>query len=161
MQKNVYSEPPPHPLICGEAPEVSRAAAAYRVVGVMSGTSLDGVDLALVLLHPPAAESGEMWGWKLEAAQTVPLPPGWRQFFSDVTGKQTPNAQELVQADVEFGRYLGEIAQIFLASVGGALPDFIASHRTFDIKQNSARVADHLRALAQTRNPFLTKSFPR
>lgn len=45
---------------------------------------------------------------------------------------------------------------------GAALaPDFIACHRAFDVKRNKAQVADHLRALARTRNPYLTKAFPR
>ena len=45
---------------------------------------------------------------------------------------------------------------------GAALaPDFIATHRPFDFKKNKALVADHLRVLARTRNPYLTKAFPR
>ena len=94
----------------------------------MSGTSLDGIDLALVTFCPPTAQTSEKWSWRLEAAKTVPLPPGWRQFLSGVTGKQTPDARTLVQVDVEFGGYLGEIVQIFLTETGGSPPDFVASH---------------------------------
>ncbi len=94
----------------------------------MSGTSLDGVDLALIAFHAPAAGSGERWHWRLEAAQTVPLPPDWRQFFGGVVGEQTPDAQTLFQNDVKFGEYLGGLTKIFLAAVGGPPPILVASH---------------------------------
>lgn len=94
----------------------------------MSGTSLDGVDLALVTFQAPAAESGEAWRWRLEAAQTVPLPPDWRQFFGGVVGEQTPDARTLVQKDVKFGKYLGELVREFLDAAGGPPPTLIASH---------------------------------
>lgn len=45
---------------------------------------------------------------------------------------------------------------------GAALaPDFIATHRPFDVNENKALVAEHLRALAKRKNPYLTKRFPR
>ncbi|MBC7448905.1 MAG: anhydro-N-acetylmuramic acid kinase [Hymenobacteraceae bacterium] len=94
----------------------------------MSGTSLDGVDLALVTFSAPAGNSGERWRWWLEAAQTVPLPPDWRQFFGGVVGEQTTVAQTLVQKDVKFGKYLGDLVRSFLVEVGGALPALVASH---------------------------------
>ena len=93
----------------------------------MSGTSLDGVDLALVNFRPPGPDC-PVWQWQIEAAETVPLPPDWVQWLGAVTGAQTPGAQLLVRQDAAFGRYLGSIVQTFLKKVGGEPPLFIASH---------------------------------
>ncbi len=127
VRKFEYSGAISAPKVQQEGAELS-SVPSYRVVGLMSGTSLDGVDLALVLLIPPTAEARGAWGWKLENAETVPLPAAWRQFFDGVTGKQTLIAEALVQADVKFGEYLGVITRKFVADLGGPPPVFVASH---------------------------------
>ena len=40
----------------------------YRVIGLMLGTSLDGVDLALCEFH-----KADSWSYKMVRAETVPL----------------------------------------------------------------------------------------
>ncbi len=102
-------------------------ATILRVVGLMSGTSLDGVDLALVTFQPPDTQNSN-WRWIIEKAQTVPLTPVWRQIFTAVIGAKTPDAETLVQLDVEFGDYLGILVRKFISDVGAPVIDFVASH---------------------------------
>jgi anhydro-N-acetylmuramic acid kinase len=99
----------------------------YRVVGLMSGTSLDGVDLVLATLWPPTS-SYSHWRWHLESAVTAPLAPDWHQFFGHVIPNQTPDARTLFQLDVTFGKYLGGLVKNFLAERGMPPVDFVASH---------------------------------
>ncbi len=50
----------------------------YNVVGVMSGTSLDGIDLAYVNFT-----SSEGWSYKILAAETVPYPSEWQEILAE------------------------------------------------------------------------------
>ncbi len=93
----------------------------------MSGTSLDGVDVALTTLWPPTAATPQ-WHWNVVAAETVPLAPDWLQRLGEVDGRLTRDSRLLVQTDVEFGKYLGGIVERFVAGHGRPRVDFVASH---------------------------------
>ena len=47
--------------------------ARYNVIGVMSGTSLDGVDLAHIIFDV----SNEKWSYKIEQCTTIPYSDIW------------------------------------------------------------------------------------
>lgn len=89
-----------------------------RVLGMMSGTSLDGLDLALVDF------SGEVLqhDWSIVAATTLPYSVEWKNRLD-----RAPQLSgvELFQLHVEYGRFLGEQALEFLE---GKVCDLIASH---------------------------------
>jgi anhydro-N-acetylmuramic acid kinase len=102
-----------------------RRKAAYRVISLMSGTSLDGIDIVCVVLNPPTARRSK-WKWQIEDGQTVPFTTGWKESLR-IVGGQTYEAVALVQLDVEFGKYLGEqVRRLYGERLDEV--DFIASH---------------------------------
>ena len=93
---------------------------AYKVIGLMSGTSLDGVDIAYCFFR----FSGNEWSYEIIAAETVPYPGEWKQRISSL---QQGSALELAATDAGYGTYLGDLTLDFTRR-NKAAPDFIASH---------------------------------
>ena len=89
-------------------------------IGLMSGSSLDGLDLALVKF----IEEGEHYDFQILAAETLPYPNFWKTQLSEAFHKQP---EDLVQLDKDYGRYLGEQVLTF-AKKHNATPNFVASH---------------------------------
>ena len=87
------------------------------VLGLMSGTSLDGLDLALVRF------SNEGKSYELLAADTVSYPKDWE---SALKTARNLSGLELTALDVNYGKYLGKQINVFLN--GKNKPDLIASH---------------------------------
>ena len=89
-------------------------------IGIMSGTSLDGIDLAWC--HFIRKEEG-CWDYRIEKAVTVPYTDDFRQRLADA-----PNLSAL-----EYVKLNNEVAVVFAKAVNdwlgnGPRPDFIASH---------------------------------
>jgi anhydro-N-acetylmuramic acid kinase len=93
---------------------------SYRVVGLMSGTSLDGVDLALCVLDT----NNGSWSFKVELAETIPYSGSRKKALSNLAGV---SAEKFAEAHVSYGKYLGELVKDFLKR-NHAKADFIASH---------------------------------
>ena len=91
-----------------------------KVLGIMSGTSMDGVDLALCDVRRTSD------GWQSEILQgvTVPYNESWRVRLSQL---RYQNAEVYAKTDVFYGRYLGELASAFFNETGQTA-DLIASH---------------------------------
>ena len=89
-------------------------------IGLMSGSSLDGLDIALVKFN----EDGECYHFQILAAETLSYPEYWTQQLSEAFHKQP---QDLVQLDKDYGKYLGEQVLAF-AKKYNVMPDFVASH---------------------------------
>jgi anhydro-N-acetylmuramic acid kinase len=89
-------------------------------IGMMSGTSLDGVDIALCRFQISTNKtSGE-----IIAAETIPYAAAWRkklEFAHLLPGR------ELTLLDYEYGTYLGQLVADF-ADRQDTVPQFIASH---------------------------------
>lgn len=92
----------------------------YNVIGIMSGTSMDGVDLALCEI----GEENGRWEYKIIAAQTTPYDSKWRIRLSQLR-KQTPAIY--VKTDTFYGHYLGSLIKDFIAKHNVKV-DLIASH---------------------------------
>lgn len=88
----------------------------YRVIGVMSGSSLDGLDVALCGLTLARGR----WSYSIEEAKTIPYPATLRDRLLTV---MHGSAIELAQLDSELGHFIGRACKRFAGKA-----DLIASH---------------------------------
>ena len=86
----------------------------------MSGSSLDGLDIALVRFQ----KENDNYGFQILQAETLPYPECWVKQLSEAFHKQP---EDLVQLDKDYGKYLGEQVIVF-AKKHNIQPDFVASH---------------------------------
>jgi anhydro-N-acetylmuramic acid kinase len=91
----------------------------YTVIGLMSGTSGDGLDLALCEF-----EKNESWKFQIVEAETVAFPP---LLESELMNSHTLSALELSLLDVQFGKWMGEMVKAFCKKYN-CQPDAICSH---------------------------------
>lgn len=91
----------------------------YHVIGLMSGTSLDGLDVAYCQFTP-----GDSWRYKIFAAKTYPYTNEWRKKLSSIEKK---SAEELACFHSEYGHFLGETAKKFIIE-NSIKADFVSSH---------------------------------
>jgi anhydro-N-acetylmuramic acid kinase len=93
-----------------------------RAIGLMSGTSLDGIDAALVDL------TARRDGYAIVPVRllTVPFEPSFRaRLLDQIVAPRTPPPAALAAVDAELGALLAEAAR---KVARGTRPDFIASH---------------------------------
>lgn len=88
-----------------------------HIIGLMSGTSLDGLDVAL-------CEFNDEHSFTLLDAETYSYPLSWRERLATL---HRASAEEYVRADAELGRFFGESVVHFLENHPERV-DYIASH---------------------------------
>ncbi len=86
----------------------------------MSGTSLDGVDIACCTFT-----HNQGWTFTIDRAETVAYPTAWRKKLSEA---HTLPAEKLIALDVAYGKYLGELCSTFIKQHKIRGVHFIASH---------------------------------
>ncbi len=92
----------------------------YNVVGLMSGTSLDGVDLCLVtFLHEKSK-----WNYSIKLAETVEYSDVWKTKLANAT---LLSSEELISLDIQLGDYFGKIVGEFVKKSKIKI-DFVSSH---------------------------------
>ena len=94
-----------------------------HIIGLMSGTSLDGVDLAYCQFSS-ADSSFESIQYQLLASETIPYPSEWVKRLSSL---ENASAYQYALTDVELGHYFGEIINSFRQRHPGPV-DYISSH---------------------------------
>lgn len=93
----------------------------YKVLGLMSGTSLDGLDMAYCRFT--RGSEGD-WKYEILIAETQPWEESWQQAIHDAYYLQ---GAKLIEFHFRLGHELGRRASAFLHK-HGLVPDFIASH---------------------------------
>ncbi len=92
----------------------------YTALGIMSGSSLDGLDLAFCEFWKEAGK----WNYRIAAADTLPYDEEWKMLLQESfhTG-----GMKLIENHIAYGKFLGQKAASFLKK-NGLDPDIIASH---------------------------------
>jgi anhydro-N-acetylmuramic acid kinase len=91
----------------------------YHVIGVMSGTSLDGVDLAYCEFN-----FNGQWTFRIIHAETVSYNEYWKGLLGNI---HKGSAEDISVADCMYGKHLGELVKDFCRK-NSIVPDFISSH---------------------------------
>jgi anhydro-N-acetylmuramic acid kinase len=89
----------------------------YKVIGLMSGSSLDGLDIAYVHLQERSATSQlpKTWDFSLLHTACYPYPDAWKQRLASATEVSALDYQVL---HVEYGHYLGGQVSRFIEEFG-------------------------------------------
>jgi anhydro-N-acetylmuramic acid kinase len=90
------------------------------VLGIMSGSSLDGLDLAMCRF----SKHNEKWSFDLLDSKTIPYPEKWKVRLGqagDFSGR------ELIKLDAEYGKFIGQQAASFINDIN-IKAELISSH---------------------------------
>ncbi len=79
----------------------------YRVIGTMSGSSLDGLDIAFVEFQ----ETSGKWEYQLRNAVCYPYPPEWMEKLKRA---HDLNAMDYHLLHIDYGHYMGELINQFI-----------------------------------------------
>lgn len=93
----------------------------WNVIGLMSGTSLDGLDIIYVQIIKEEA----MYDFKIMMADTIPYSVAWE---NNLRNAFSSSKETVDQLDVSYGKYLGETVNQFIEKHQIQEVDFIASH---------------------------------
>lgn len=92
----------------------------YKVLGVMSGTSLDGVDIALITLTKT-----NVWSFKINTATTIPYPDNWQTKLKEAISYK---AKDMETLNTSYTVYLSKIIDEFIAKNTLEGIDAVCSH---------------------------------
>ncbi|NJK97906.1 MAG: anhydro-N-acetylmuramic acid kinase [Bacteroidales bacterium] len=93
----------------------------FNVMGIMSGTSLDGVDIAQCCFF---SDKSDYWNFQLEKAYTYSYDTSWKERLIEA---ERYSGLDLIKLHKEYGTFLGSLVNEFLKNTP-SLPEFIASH---------------------------------
>lgn len=94
--------------------------AEYNVIGLMSGTSLDGLDIAFCRFTVESAA----WKYEIIRSETMAYSDYWRKRLISL---EKTDAHTFYQAHVDYGDYLGGKVSDFIIK-HELRPDFVSSH---------------------------------
>lgn len=126
----------------------------YKAIGLMSGSSLDGLDIAFVELH----ENAGKWNYEIIKADCYPYPPEWIARLKTAT---TLDAFSYQLLHVDYGYYLGQQVNKFIADNNLHYKvALVASHghTTFHVpsKKLTGQLGDGAAIAASTQLPVVT-----
>ena len=79
----------------------------YKVIGIMSGSSLDGLDIVFTELQ----ETGGKWNYELRNADCLEYDEEWKQKLTNASGLPALDYQLL---HAEFGNFIGQKINEFI-----------------------------------------------
>ena len=91
----------------------------YNVIGLMSGTSLDGVDLAFVTFY-----HNKSWQYQLKECQTIPYDEQWQKELKELHLK---SITEIKETGKRYAVYLSQLLSNFILE-NNLQVDLICSH---------------------------------
>ena len=91
----------------------------YHIIGLMSGTSLDGVDIVKCTF-----KNNGNWSYNLNKFKTINYSKYWKERLKNL---HTKSSNEISNCDKEYGRLLGEICNQFILQ-NNLKVDYISSH---------------------------------
>ena len=94
--------------------------AIYKAIGVMSGTSLDGVDLAYVEFEKKQGK----WSFKLGSYESIRYSKGWECRLNDL---MNTSALDYAKTHSDYGVFTGELLKSFIGK-HDLKPDIIGVH---------------------------------
>lgn len=126
----------------------------YKALGIMSGSSLDGLDLAFVSFH----ENGGKWQYEILNATTIAFSDAWALRLKNATHL---NAKDYVLLHTDFGKYIGHAVQQFIKDYQLEFKIGIIGshgHTTFHFPEqnNSCQIGDGASIAAITGLPVVT-----
>ncbi len=83
----------------------------YRAIGLMSGSSLDGVDLVFASFESKGSE----WNYSILANECVPYDKSWKNRLSNASQL---SAFDYLQLHTEYGKHLGALVKNFMEANG-------------------------------------------
>lgn len=92
----------------------------YNIIGVMSGTSLDGIDLVYAKFYLK-----EIWYFEIVFAETVEYPSNWYEILKELVNK---SIEELKTIDTNYTDYLAKVIKNFIIKHQIKNIDAICSH---------------------------------
>lgn len=92
----------------------------YRAIGLMSGTSLDGLDICYVQF-----QRKNHWSFEILQAETISYSSDWEKKLRNAVNC---SAEELMALNSEYGFLLGKLTSTFIEKHGIEHLDVIASH---------------------------------
>ncbi len=102
----------------------------YSALGIMSGTSLDGLDMALCHFF----HEKNTWQFSIGKTSTVPYSPEWKE---KLTTAHQLNGQDICLLHHQYGTYIGQQVNQFLEGI--AFNGIICSHGHTIFHQPGAR----------------------
>ncbi|MDQ8749554.1 anhydro-N-acetylmuramic acid kinase [Elizabethkingia miricola] len=117
----------------------------YHCIGLMSGTSLDGLDICYVRFT-----KNPQWDFKILKSSTLPYPSVWKEKLRSAVDL---SSEDLLALHSEYGFYLAKCTQNFVQENKIEKLDVIASHghtvfhqpqRHFTLQIGDARAIKHI-----------------
>ena len=126
----------------------------YRAIGIMSGSSLDGLDIAFTEL----TETGGKWSYEIIAANCLQYPDEWRERLLHAVDLSALNYQLL---HIDYGHYIGNKINDFIEKNNlDHRVNLVASHghTTFHLpnKKMTAQLGDGAAIAAVTKLPVVS-----
>ncbi len=92
----------------------------YKAIGIMSGTSLDGLDMACCQFTKK-----RKWEFEIQSAKTVKYSREWRKKLS---AAHLLSAEDLLELDAAYGNFIGMCCRDFILKNKIKSVDLLASH---------------------------------